>query len=280
MENLDKSILSRRSFFNYINNNNNSILNIHHTILININPKNFHNSLQIIQQDNDLSPYLFDNFSNNNVLFLELRKSHPVPAASQLGSRRTEASKTDDAVASGKRVLQDYSRVLSVLLGTQRPVTERPPCLLRPGFRQTWGPKFRGNFRLNGHWPLKPLKVSRSSLKLARTGDVSSATKYSRQQRPPEILAEEGGSRRVLEFPWKPTFFITASWHFSPSPQIFSEYTQVSMRCSPSPRVVLEKEKKGRERKGKKLWRVYFSMAHFVRGFSSAIEEERIEEEE
>lgn len=107
------------------------------------------------------------------------------------------------------------------ILGTQRPVTERPPCLLRPGFRQTWGPKFRGNFRLNGHWPLKPLKVSRSSLKLARTGDVSSATKYSRQQRPPEILAEEGGSRRVLEFPWKPTFFITASWHFSPLPSNF-----------------------------------------------------------
>lgn len=116
MEKFDKSILShipRRSFFNHINNNNNSILNIHHTILININPKNFHNSLQIIQQDNDLSSYLFDNFSNNNVFFLELRKSHPVPAASQLGSRRTEASKTDDAVASGKRVLQDYSRVLS-----------------------------------------------------------------------------------------------------------------------------------------------------------------------
>lgn len=108
---------------------------------------------------------------------------------------------TDDDVASRYTCSsQDYSRVLSDTWhsGGGR---GRVSCTLASG-------KLRGkvarNFRLNGHWPLKPLKVPGSSLKLARTGMLRRPRNIP-EQRAVEILAE--GRWRVLEFPWKPSFY-------------------------------------------------------------------------
>lgn len=63
--------------------------------------------------------------------------------------------------------------------------------------------KLPRNFRLNGHWPLKPLKVPGSSLKLARRRMLPRPRNI-----PERLLRWDFAHRlaRVINFPWKPTF--------------------------------------------------------------------------